>query len=327
MISQDRRKSDKAETTNSLCLSGPKIKREGLDRGSSLSLSLIVPFALGAEQYDRIRKLGSPVVPFLVKALRVVESDVRMHAVNALTLLADVPEVEPALKAALESASPRMRVYAAYTLAEIGSDSAISALISVMNDHRTHKVLRGVAARKLGEAGRGSDEALQALTKAVGDSQSSVRLFAAQSFSKLGPEKKKSVPALIEMLKNGSNRHIRASAAMALGCIGPCASGAVPTLVEVLKKELLTKETTALRVNVITALGQIGRRAREAVPVLVEALEGDYFSYTPAVFALGRIGPQAKGAVPALSQLLERDLFMKDEVAEAVSRIDSSKGG
>jgi HEAT repeat protein len=160
-------------------------------------------------------------IPQLIKALD--DENVRYGASIALAQLGH--EAVPALRQSLASDKPDRRVWAAYTLGEIGP-----AAKSAVND----------------------------LTKALGNtSDATLRAAAAQSLGRIGPAAASSVSILTERLSD-ENRQVRQRSAVALGTIGPAAGDAAPGLITALKDH-------QLRAAARTALIQIGKPTADAL--------------------------------------------------------------
>jgi HEAT repeat protein len=71
------------------------------------------------------------------------------------------------------------------------------------------------------------------------------------------------------------------------------------------------------------ALGDMGREAECAVPALIDVLRGpEARTRELAVDALGKIGPGAKAALAALVQVLKKGQENRQNVAQAIARID-----
>jgi HEAT repeat protein len=94
----------------------------------------------------------------------------------------------------------------------------------------------------LGELGAAAKVAVPALAIALADKNLSVRYFSGRALTKLGPDAREAVPALIAALRTfpggspeleGPERYfpdVRSVAAEALGAIGPMAKAAIPAL-------------------------------------------------------------------------------------------------
>jgi HEAT repeats len=97
-------------------------------------------------------------------------------------------------------------------------------------------------------------ESLSALVAALGDSDSTVRAWAAQAIGAIGPDAAEAVPALVILLRNGDEGS-RNSACIALRKIGPDAKGALPAL-----QEALSDQSAAVRRFAMLAIDSIQHR-------------------------------------------------------------------
>jgi HEAT repeat protein len=130
------------------------------------------------------------------------------------------------------------------------------------------------------------------------------------------PYEGKSVARLQQMLRD-PNPTVQAQGAYGLSRLGPEARDAVPALIEAMKGETLVRENAAL------ALGQIGPEAREAVPTLIEVLnDPEWTVRRHAAIALGEIGPDAMQAVRNLEKLRkDPDRLVRRAAEEALAKI------
>jgi HEAT repeat protein len=120
----------------------------------------------------------------------------------------------------------------------------------------------------------------------------------ADAIAAIGPD---AVPALLEGLKDKEGV-VRASCARVLSRIGPDAKAAVPALIRTLREP---KEDPLVRECVAEALGSIGPAAREAADALHELLDDEDDCSRAAAFALVAVGADAKAAVPELRRALK----------------------
>ncbi len=130
------------------------------------------------------------------------------------------------------------------------------------------------------------------------------------------PYEGKSTVALEQMLRD-PNPAVQAQGAFGLSRLGPEARSAVPALVDALKKDRLVRKNAAL------ALGQIGPAARDAVPALRDALsDSEWAVRRQAALALGQIGPEARKAIPALEKISrDPDPLVRQAAQKALRQI------
>ncbi|WP_435007352.1 HEAT repeat domain-containing protein [Tundrisphaera lichenicola] len=205
----------------------------------------------------------------------------RLGAIQALGGFGDLaaPAV-PMLIEALRDQDLKIRSYAAGVLAEIGpkADAAIPELIPLLlSKDRGERVpgtlntiavifrpdrLAVAAAKALGRIGRDSREAIDALAKALDDTDQPMRSVVAQALGDIGPKAAPAIPALIEALGD-QDLSVAEQAVWALERIG---AASVPALIEaILRPEL------DLRRRAIETLGEIGPDAVAARPGLIRA--------------------------------------------------------
>src|ERR1700741_2536070 len=114
---------------------------------------------------------------------------------------------------------------------------------------------RRLAAHALAEIGRTAREAaVPALTEALRDSESFVRVWAAAALARVEPENPDAIPALIAGTRDGIY-FVRSLAAWHLGRLGPRHPGieaAVPEL-----RELLNDNDPSTRAEALVALGNL----------------------------------------------------------------------
>jgi HEAT repeat protein len=143
--------------------------------------------------------------------------------------------------------------------------------------------------------------AVPELIRALQDSDSKVRVAAAEALGKIGPPAAASVPTLIELLDD-EDSWLRA--AETLGQIGREARAAVPKLLAKLEgMQPLSGSHDYLAV--IQALGGIGPEARPAVPAILRASNFED-ACMAAVVSLARIDPANASVVPRLRDLIAR---------------------
>jgi HEAT repeat protein len=175
---------------------------------------------------------------------------------------------------------------------------SVAELVEMLGS--SEKFTRREAAYQLSKIGPDAKEAVPALIKALEDPEQQVWFGAVTALSLIGPEAKEAVPALIKGLDNrGRGRRDSAlqvwyRSAFALGKIGPAA---IPELLEA-----LSQPSTSVRSGAALALGFMEAQAKDAIAPLIHAL-GDPGEDVRqrAAEALGAIGPDA---LPGLQKAL-----------------------
>jgi HEAT repeat protein len=147
-----------------------------------------------------------------------------------------------------------------------------------------------------------------------------VRCEAARTLMILKPRTQDAIGALTEALGDESHR-VRFTAAQALGSIGPQAVAAADALAAALKDE-----KDAVRWNAAAALGKI-RTGGTAVYALTKALKDNNIQVRRyAAEALGAIGPAARPSANALAEMLkDKEVSAVLSAAEALSGIGKGK--
>ena len=150
------------------------------------------------------------------------------------------------------------------------------------------------------------------------NSDSEVRMAAAQALGKIGPEAKAAIPILATLLSSNSHVPIAATdpvqkaAATALGDIGEVD---VSALAQLLKDSEDTEVWRAAIVVVLTT----GPQAEAAAPALRSLLKGENLPQIQLAALLGYIG---KSAVPTFTQLLnDKDVVVRRRAAEILGFI------
>lgn len=306
--------------------------------------------------------LADTAVPALQIALKDEHQGVREFAAMALGSIGEaakdaLPDLLEMLKDKDDKAAG---LRAASAIARIGPEEAVPALIEALNHEDA--VVRRRAASALGRMGHGRSagripgsreavEAIPVLIEALKDDDDSVVGSAASALGSMGVDAKEAVPALIEVLTEGSGEDARFFVVRALGELGQAGKEAVPVLTELLDddhplvrraaEEALAKmgvdtddaigklllilsdadEHLQTRAKAARALGQSGPAAKEAIPALIDILDHEqhWVIRGPAARALGMFGPEAKEAVPALIRAVNDEHPWADPAAAAAA--------
>ena len=113
---------------------------------------------------------------------------------------------------------------------------------------------RRLAAHALAEIGRAAREAGPALTEALRDSESFVRVWAAAALARVEPENLNAISALIAGTRD-ETYFIRSLSAWHLGRLGPQHPGIQAALPEL--RELLNDNDPSARAEAVVALGNL----------------------------------------------------------------------
>jgi len=301
---------------------------------------------LGHEKCDssaeaRLRQIGKPAVPYLIKALehrseriRVAarrtldqiqprsinelvqalkegDQEARIQALSALEHYA--PDPRPALgafKLAMEDKEAEVRRRCIETLTAFNpTEDVISALAAAAAD--PVKAVRKDAVSSLGNLGSDSKQALQPLMKALRDPDCEIRLSAVHAIDEIGACDKR----IIEALRGAfSDPHalVRREAFRVVGRQGQRAKDELPSL-----SDAMANNTGSVRVEAALALWRVAR-IKSVVPSLVQILDdrnAHSATRARAARALKSIGPDAKDAIPALVNALS---FANQDLREAV---------
>ena len=188
----------------------------------------------------------------------------------------------PSLVNLLQSTGSSDRRHAAVALAQIGpvEDETVGpALVGLMSDSAPY--VRWAGAWTLGELGVNSAEARAALVTALGDDDTDVRAAAANALSKIHPSDEQgldppaassqAVPTLMDLIDSDDSR-VRWAAVWALGEARGAALSAVPKLQELLEA---ADTPLPLRAAALNALGKISPSAPAVLAALQQAAESD----------------------------------------------------
>lgn len=237
------------------------------------------------------------------------------------------------LLSSLESKDKEMRLSAAKRLGQLGSAAraAAPALGLCLRQDADPRVVQqaALALAQIGTAG------VEELVTAAMERRAAVRQPALLALGKIGPEAKKAVDVLTDILGREPNGPLRAMAAFALGEIGEPAREAVPGLCQALRdawpavrqhaaaalgnigraalpavKEAIRDTQAPVRFEGMLAMGILAYEHKEAVPYLIEGLrDPEPRIRVTAAGALGSVGPDAKDALPGLLPLLQENNY------------------
>jgi HEAT repeat protein len=197
--------------------------------------------------------------------------------------------------------------------------AGVETIIDTLNNDRD-KGVQASAAEALGmlEGDGNTQAAVQSLLIRLNDPDQVIRRTAITALGKI--KARDEVDPLIRMLDDSNDPDIRWRAELALGKIGPDARKAVPKLIELLKNP-----DHILRRGAATALAGIGPSAKDAVPSLKAVLDDkDENVRWRAIQALGQIGEDAKSSIDLLSGVLDSEnVDIRQYSAEALENISN----
>ncbi|MFO0846708.1 MAG: HEAT repeat domain-containing protein [Gemmataceae bacterium] len=186
------------------------------------------------------------------------------------------------LVAKLRDADSDVRRAAAKGLAELGAEAkpAVPDLVKATADRDLF--VRRFAAEALGNVGPDAKAAVAPLARLLGDEKPEVQLAAVEALPKLGPA---SVAALTAAVKDPNRAAaVRKKAAQGLAAIGPEARKAVPALTDVLTGRIASPkaprkgknlEDDDVRLDAAAALGAVAKpEDKAAVAALKSVSEG-----------------------------------------------------
>ena len=191
-----------------------------------------------------------------------------------------------------ERNNKRVRLSAVVALKAMGKD-AIPPLMQILKSDGKRQALAAMVLVEMFP-----DEAREAISIFVqlrGNAKTHTAVYAYALGMLGGPEARKIIPDLVDLLGDGDEL-VQEAAAAAIKNIG---KDAVPLLIEFLN------DKGRRRILALGALGEIGPDARAATPILLKLLRDDDCAEA-ASLALGRIGgPDARPAISILAKVLE----------------------
>jgi len=210
-------------------------------------------------------------------------------------------EIDDLLKQ-LKAKDVETRIEACDGIGKLGAEgkAAVSALLGIINNKDTSKLLKRAAMKALGDIGPDAKSAVSPLVN-VFRADVELRADAGKALAKIGNEN--AVTQLKGLLipdKKKDDIPLRTAAATTLGDFGPDAKSAVKTL-----KALLAEKDGGLKLAVVHTLGKIGPDAKDAIPELLEVLlDPNANVKLAAMEAIGKIGAESKLAAKGLGELV-----------------------
>lgn len=265
--------------------------------------------------------LTTDVVPALIRAIGDSDSYVRASAAEALGKVGpEAPEVIPALMKALGDSFHYVRDSAGIALEKCGAmhvDLKVKRCITDFRDTQTNILSRAIEElESIGPA------AIPELIKALGDSNSHIRRFAAAAL-----EKHNALTIELKIKRyildlGDSSANVKARAAEALADLGPAASEAIPHLTK-----LIGHNDYYVRLHSSEALEKLGSITPDLKVKRYVLDLGDSNSEvrSKAAEALCDLAPFAKEALPKLKKLLaDEDEIVCISAEKAITKIESS---
>jgi HEAT repeat protein len=230
-----------------------------------------------------LSQMGSPAVDALQAAFETTEViEVARLAAEALGKIGDARAVVPLAKQFIKASGiptfdPFMLAkaqFAARALGKIRDERAVGAFMQILNDNRSHEILRGAAIQALGELR--AVKATEILTSIFHQGQPNLGRQAAEALGRIGGDQ--IMDLLISALKNG-NADIRVNAVSGLKTTAD--RRAVEPLISALKDRGWLVRNEAIR-----SLGALGDK--RAVEPLMAVLDDPMFDVKwSAVMELG----------------------------------------
>ena len=225
----------------------------------------------------------------------------------------------------LEHPDYRVRRAAAMKCAELkdATETLIAALAEVMNDNRREVRIAAI----MGLSGIDADRAVDALIRALADSDAKVRMWAYKGIKKM---EKRAVPNMIQhVMTRSSTAQLKYRTALnktetlsdvLLSTLSEMGKSAVPYLVDLLKNP--QGELTAKAVNV---LGNIGPSAGDSMTTLLRLLDttSDNALKKNTIDAIAKIGDMDPEVMPKLLELSEdEDQTVSGAAKQALKKLE-----
>ena len=265
-----------------------------------VSVFIIGGFAAGAGERQKVDELIG----------KLGERDWQ-NAVDALAKIGE-PAVESLILTLRDRSVKTWIVHAraVNTLAKIGSQRAVEAVVKSVEDAGLNQYVRGLAVLAVAEIK--PKEAAEVLSRVSRDKNQFVRWKCAQALGILG--KKEGTDTLVRILSD-EDKYVRAAAARSLGQVK--SENAGDDLINALKDE-----HWLVRLNVREALLQIGEAIDDRLIAALKDKNSSVRWQTACV--LGRIKSD-KAIKPLIEALADADWMVRDEAAVALTKFDSGK--
>ena len=256
-------------------------------------------------------------IPQLIKALG--DRNVRYGAAIAFAQLGS--EAVPALRKSLASDEPEPRVWAAYTLGEIGpaAKAAVGDLKKALGN-KSDAALRAAAAQALGTIGPAAGKAAPALVATLKDQQ--VRADARTALIRLG---KPAAAALQESLADDGVR-FDAAAVLLRGDVEKARQSGVdkPTDADLPSLRIVLHDTTRSPPERAAAAKGLASLGPQGIGILIKAFEDETIA-TTATAAFASVDPAA--VAPLIEALTHEQPDVRAAVANALGYIGPAAAG
>lgn len=204
------------------------------------------------------------------------------------------------------------------------SQEAVEALVEALGD--SAPLVRRFAAHGLAEVPSVSSPMLLALSRNLQDPEVEPREAAAQTLAALAPrapaESVADLGSKLAAAVSDSQESVRAYAVEAIGALGAPGARLVPTVKPALERALGDK-SARVRGAAAAALGQLGAGVPGTVALLTKALSDPVHDVRKmAVISLEKMGPDAAPATKALArQLRGKEIYLRVFAADALTAI------
>jgi HEAT repeat protein len=274
-----------------------------------------------AYQLSHLGKAAKPALPALLKALDDDDKQIWSDAIAAIAALGpDAQDAIPVLIERLDSRKNRGRqrdqrqgvMRTAYALSRMGP-AAVEPLTKALGE--SDLTMKLGAARALGGMGPAAKDAVPALIKNLADSQDPVRDESAQALALIGSA---AGPALVAALQDADVKR-RIGAANALQQMDPAYRDGAKDV-----EQAATKETdAAVRAALYAALPKTGVTPDRCVALILPAVTDENETLRHAALnAMLSSSAVRKAAVPKLSALLkDNNPAVRDRAAHALGRV------
>ncbi|MCX6381126.1 MAG: HEAT repeat domain-containing protein [Armatimonadetes bacterium] len=279
-----------------------------------------------------IKKIGTPAIPYLNDLLKNdTSSRVRREAVLGLMRVGSFAQSSVvALSKALDDRDPGVREAAVMALQSAGSNakSAVPALITLFNNPQNSSQIRSYCVSALGRIGSDAKEVQVFLANALKrDSDSHVRISAAQALAHATKATNTTLPALQDALKNDKDGSVRRFCVYAISFLLGNTGVIVPAMIDAMTIPALSKaiqkdKDGEVRSLAIDAIRAIGGDVSALVPIIALALRDN--DSTVRLSAENTLAAMGQSAVAALQAALnsEKDSQAAQSLRQIIKRIN-----